>query len=55
MNDQLFQYFVDQTNERLARIEKKQDELLEFKWKAAGVLAACNFLVLAVIKIVFGG
>jgi NADH:ubiquinone oxidoreductase subunit H len=54
MDEQLLQYFMDQTNARLERIEAKQDQLLEFKWKAAGGLAVFNIVVLAAIQIVFG-
>lgn len=36
MKEPLTEYFIEQTNQRLDRIEDKIDILLEFKWQIIG-------------------
>jgi len=36
MDKQLIDYFIDQTNRRFDKVDKKLNELLEFKWKIIG-------------------
>lgn len=49
MDDNLLQYFIEQTNDRLNRIDQKLEELLTFKWKIIGGSVILSlFLSLAV-------
>lgn len=46
---ELLKYYIDQTNQRLDRLDTKVDELLSFKWQIVGgsvVLSVIiNFLI----------
>lgn len=49
MKEPLQDYFIEQTNLRLERIEQKLDVLLEFKWQIiGGSLVASAFVALVV-------
>lgn len=55
--DPLLTYFIEQTNDRMHRMESKIDKLLEFKWRIVGgsILGASviSIIVAAVIQVFF--
>jgi len=53
-DEDLIRYFIQQTNERLDKIDKHLEDLLAFKWKIVGISLACSAVVSAVIEILFG-
>ncbi len=51
MNDErLIEYFIQQTNERLERIELKMDKVLQFKWQVLGVATAVSAIIGFVVQ-----
>lgn len=53
MSKELMDYFIQRTDKRFDRIEKKMDELLKFKWRIAGGIAFVSFLVTIGVQFVF--
>lgn len=45
MGDDLVEYYIKATNDRLDKIEGKIDELLSFKWKIIGGSVALSLLI----------
>jgi hypothetical protein len=43
--EKLVEYFIEQTNDRLERMEDKMDKLLAFKWQIIGGSVAISALV----------
>ena len=46
----LHEYFIEETNKRLERIEDKLDTLLEFKWQIIGGSLVVSGLVAVAIQ-----
>jgi hypothetical protein len=48
--EDLVDYFIKHTDQRLLRIETKVDQLLKFKWQIIGGAAVVSFIVTACIQ-----
>jgi hypothetical protein len=51
MKEPLQDYFIEQTNLRLERIEQKLDVLLEFKWTLIGGSVMASALVALAVQV----
>ena len=53
-DEDLVKYFIERTDERLAEMDKKIDELLSFKWQIVGgsvvISLIINFIIDRLIK-----
>lgn len=54
MDNDLFKYFMDQTNSRFDNIEKKLDKLLEFKWQIIGGAGLLSIIITILINLFAG-
>lgn len=50
--DDLVDYFIKHTDQRLARLETKIDKLLAFKWQIVGGAALLSILVTVSIQFI---
>jgi len=53
MDNQLFQYFIEQTNDRFDKIDKKLDQLITFRLMLLGGAAALSAIVSVLIAMFF--
>lgn len=54
MSETKYDYFVEQTNERLRIIDTKLDSLLAFKWQVFGGALMISAIITIAIQIAFG-
>ena len=45
MDRNLIEYFIQKTDERFDKVEKKLDEVLKFKWQIVGGSVVMSFLI----------
>lgn len=49
----LVKYFIEHTDERFEKVDRKLDELFAFKWKVIGIAVTLSSIVSFVIEIAF--
>lgn len=53
MDKDLVEYFIQSTDKRFDKIERKIDDLSNFKWKLIGGASAISTIITLVVKIFF--
>lgn len=54
MDKQLMEYFIEKTDARFDKIDKKLDMLLHFKWQIIGGATAVSILVTVSLQLFIG-
>ena len=55
MDKDLIDYFIDRTNKRFDKIDRKLDQLIEFKWKIIGGSVVFSLFATAALNLYLKG